>query len=183
AAIRIGRALQLGWEAVETDRALHDAVEEDGAERSRLRAGARRAGVLAGFQDAAEREAGLVERLRVATGAPARGGDLTELVERHLRDGDEVHPPLALRGRVGARLRSEGREMDGNGVARIDEALLGVEEADLPLEALVRPGDGLVSEHRADDADVLLQVGELHRPEAHGEACREARADAEDDAP
>jgi hypothetical protein len=65
---------------------------------------------------------------------------------------------------------------------RVDEARVGIEETDLPLEALVRPAHGLVPEHGADDAHVLLQVGELHRPEAHRQPSGEAGPDPEDDA-
>src|SRR5262249_61766050 len=77
--------------------------------------------------------------------------------------------------------RAHRGDVEGNRIRDVDRADLRVEEADLASLALERPLDRLSRQETDDDADVLLEVGQLHRAQAHRPARGEARRDSEVD--
>ena len=94
----------------------------------------------------------------------------------------EVEPLGAeVRGQP-ARLGTERRDRERDRVVGVDEAEVGVEESDLAARAFGLPLDGLVAQERLHHAQVLTQVGELDRGQAHGAPPGEPGADAELDA-
>jgi len=78
-----------------------------------------------------------------------------------------------------AAARAQGRDVQWDRIAEVDDVELRAQEADLAPLALERPLQRLAGQQVLHDPDVLGHVLELDRAEAHGAPRGESGGDAE----
>ena len=71
--------------------------------------------------------------------------------------------------------------MQGDRVARVDQAEIGVKKSYFGLLAFEGEGHGFLAQQAVDGVEVAFHIAQFHRAESHGAAAGEAGADAEID--
>ena len=133
------------------------------------------------LQDGAAGQHHRVERIGAVAGGLPAPLDVMQGGERTLDIAGRVDPAGAEPGRQRPRSRTGGGEVERDRIARVDQAEIGVEQADQAVLAFDLGFDGLFAQQCRDDPGIFFQLRQPDRAEPHRPPPGKAGADAEID--
>src|SRR5262250_3887097 len=183
--VTLGQVRQLRWHAASHVAKLLDldvVVQRHRGVGANLSAGARAVERFAVPQHTAASERRREARSRIDTGRMPRLLHLGDGVLRRGHVASRANPARPQARGQCATAWAQGRDVQWDWIAQVDDVELRAQEADLAPLALERPLQRLAGQQVLHDPDVLGHVLELDRGETHGAPRGESGGDAEVDA-